>query len=61
MAFDKDNATQPIGTFKLPSDGQLINCNGGAMVSRNVIDENRVVQELQTLKIDENYRIDKGI
>ncbi|XP_046651986.1 putative defense protein 3 [Daphnia pulicaria] len=29
MAFDKNNATQPIGTFKLPSNGQLIDCIGG--------------------------------
>nr|CAH0100363.1 unnamed protein product [Daphnia galeata] len=29
MAFDQNNDTQPIGSFKLPSDGQLIDCIGG--------------------------------
>jgi hypothetical protein len=33
MAFDQNNDTQPIGSFKLPSDGQLIDCIGGVRVS----------------------------
>ncbi|KZS13190.1 putative Secreted protein [Daphnia magna] len=28
MAFDKNDATKPIGTFKLPSDGKVIDCSG---------------------------------
>lgn len=40
MAFNKNNATQPIGTFKLPSDGQLIDCNGGVKVSQIFIENN---------------------
>ncbi|KAI9554351.1 hypothetical protein GHT06_019623 [Daphnia sinensis] len=28
MAFDKTDATKPIGTFRLPSDGKLIDCYG---------------------------------
>ncbi len=43
MAFNKEDATKPIGTFKLPSNGQLINCNDGVMVIQsNVIQENLI-------------------
>ncbi|XP_057375817.2 putative defense protein [Daphnia carinata] len=31
MAFDKDDDTRPIGTFKEPVDGQLLNCTDGFM------------------------------
>jgi hypothetical protein len=43
MAFDKNNATQPIGTFKLPSNGQLIDCIGGVGVSRIFIGKSVVI------------------
>ena len=33
MAFDKSDESKPIGTFKQPVDGKLIDCSGGVMVS----------------------------
>jgi hypothetical protein len=34
MAFDVNNDTKPIGTFKLPSDGKVINCTEAVDVIR---------------------------
>ncbi len=33
MAFDVKNDTEPIGTFKLPSDGKIIDCLQGVGVN----------------------------
>jgi hypothetical protein len=32
MAFDKSDESKPIGSFKQPVDGKLIDCSGGQMV-----------------------------
>lgn len=34
MAFDKTDESKPIGTFKQPVDGKVIDCSGGVMVCK---------------------------
>lgn len=55
MAFDKNNATQPIGTFKLPSDGQLIDCIGGVKVSQFFIENS--VENFKAIVADQTVML----
>jgi hypothetical protein len=36
MAFDVNDDTKPIGTFKLPSDGKVIDCLQGVGVNAQI-------------------------
>ncbi|XP_057375811.1 putative defense protein [Daphnia carinata] len=44
MAFDMNDATKPIGTFELPSDGKVIDCSGivGSAATHKVNNEKKL-------------------